>query len=191
MTGCRAIATKCGDAGIMHFVVMVLLASFMIVMPDQDAVIAITAETPDMQEEINLIWEYLLPAFKKEKLKENTKALSDLKKQINNLALLPPSKASNAAPATPVKIFKASPNNLHLENIAFSFNNGVCKVEFDTDTGKYPVNFGNGKWILSETNMPGPSLTSIGIENTSMLYPAKIAGSYSWTDPGTLQLVLR
>ncbi|HEY1871282.1 MAG TPA: serine hydrolase [Chitinophagaceae bacterium] len=37
---------------------------FMIVMPDQDAALAITAETADMQEEINLVWQYLLPAFK-------------------------------------------------------------------------------------------------------------------------------
>ena len=36
---------------------------YMIVMPEQDAVIAITAETADMQEEINLVWKYLLPAL--------------------------------------------------------------------------------------------------------------------------------
>lgn len=164
---------------------------FMIVMPDQDAVIAITAETSDMQEEINLIWKYLLPAFKQNKLKENSKALLALKKQLNSLALLPPSKKSNAAPSTPIKIFKASPNNSHIENIAFSFNGGICNVEFDMDTAKYSINFGNGKWLLSETNMPGPSLTSTSIENTAMLYPAKIAAGYSWVDVSTLQLVLR
>ena len=37
---------------------------YIIVMPDQNAVIAITAETTDMQDEINLVWKYLLPAIK-------------------------------------------------------------------------------------------------------------------------------
>ncbi len=44
---------------------------FIIVMPDEDAVIAITAETPDMQEEINLVWQYLLPAMHDGKLPVN------------------------------------------------------------------------------------------------------------------------
>ncbi len=37
-------------------------------MPDQDMVVAIQAETPNMQNEINLVWEYLLPAVKKNKI---------------------------------------------------------------------------------------------------------------------------
>lgn len=37
---------------------------FIILLPEQDAVIVTTANIPDMQAEINLIWEYLLPAFK-------------------------------------------------------------------------------------------------------------------------------
>src|SRR5258706_15826678 len=41
---------------------------FIIIVPGEDAVIAITAETPDMQEEINLVWQYLLPAMQKDKL---------------------------------------------------------------------------------------------------------------------------
>jgi CubicO group peptidase (beta-lactamase class C family)/predicted glycoside hydrolase/deacetylase ChbG (UPF0249 family) len=37
---------------------------FIIVLPDQDAVIVTTANIPDMQAEINLIWKYIFPAFK-------------------------------------------------------------------------------------------------------------------------------
>jgi hypothetical protein len=44
---------------------------YIIVLPDQDAVIAITAETGDMQDELNLIWEHLLPAIKSGTLTEN------------------------------------------------------------------------------------------------------------------------
>jgi CubicO group peptidase (beta-lactamase class C family) len=36
---------------------------YIIVMPEQNAVIAMTANIPDMQGEINLVWEHLLPAL--------------------------------------------------------------------------------------------------------------------------------
>lgn len=37
---------------------------YIIVLPDQDAVIAMTANLRDMQGEINLVWDYILPALK-------------------------------------------------------------------------------------------------------------------------------
>lgn len=36
---------------------------FIVILPEQDAVIVITAHTDDMQAEINLVWKYLLPAM--------------------------------------------------------------------------------------------------------------------------------
>jgi CubicO group peptidase (beta-lactamase class C family) len=41
---------------------------YIIVIPEKDAVIAITSETPDMQDELNLVWKFLLPALKDETL---------------------------------------------------------------------------------------------------------------------------
>jgi CubicO group peptidase (beta-lactamase class C family) len=60
---------------------------FIIIMPDQDAVIAITAETADMQEEINLVWKYLLPAIRKNTLPANKKAVAALQQKLASLAL--------------------------------------------------------------------------------------------------------
>lgn len=37
---------------------------YIIILPEKDAVIAVTANISDMQAEINLIWEYILPAIK-------------------------------------------------------------------------------------------------------------------------------
>ena len=39
---------------------------YIIVLPDQDAVIAMTANLRDMQGEINLVWDHILPALKNE-----------------------------------------------------------------------------------------------------------------------------
>ncbi len=164
---------------------------FMIVMPDEDAALAITAETPDMQEEINLVWKYLLPAFKKDKLPENKVAYSRLQAKIHSLAL--PLPAKNIEPVAGIngKTFAASDNDLGIKSISFGFSKNICHVVFENDTAKYSIDFGSGKWDESETMMHGPSLTSSTIENTSMLYPAKIAAAYTWRDAHTLELVLR
>jgi CubicO group peptidase (beta-lactamase class C family) len=37
---------------------------YIIIMPEQNAVVAMTANVGDMQEEINLVWKYILPALK-------------------------------------------------------------------------------------------------------------------------------
>jgi CubicO group peptidase (beta-lactamase class C family) len=65
---------------------------FMIVMPEQDAVLAITAESSDLQGEINLVWDYLLPAFKNDQLPADAAASARLKEKIRSLALPVPPK---------------------------------------------------------------------------------------------------
>ena len=52
---------------------------FCIVLPEQDAVVAITANTGDMQKELNLVWDYLLPAFKTGALEEQPEEFTKLK----------------------------------------------------------------------------------------------------------------
>lgn len=165
---------------------------FMIVMPEQDAVLAITAESADLQEEINLVWDYLLPAFKKDKLSADDAAVSRLQEKVKSLALPIPQKNSGSLATTiSGKTFQASPNALHLQTISFHFSDNSCNVNFQTDSANYQVAFGAGKWQPAETNMPQPALTSGMIENNSMIYPAKINGAYTWKDASTLQLVLR
>jgi CubicO group peptidase (beta-lactamase class C family) len=165
---------------------------FMIVMPDQDAALAITAETADMQEEINLVWKYLLPAFKNNKLAPDAANDSKLTKKIKALALpVPPTNTEPIAAAISGKTFSLAPNDLHLQNISFNYLSGSYKVKLQTGKGAYTLNFAPGTWNQFTTSMPGPSLVAKAIEKFSLLYPAKVAGSFTWTDANTLQLVLR
>ena len=60
---------------------------FCIVLPEQDAVVAITADTKDMQAELNLVWEKLLPAFQKDALPQNADEETKLKQTLANLAI--------------------------------------------------------------------------------------------------------
>ena len=44
---------------------------FCVVMPEQEAVLAITAGVGDMQAVLNLVWKHLLPALEREPLPED------------------------------------------------------------------------------------------------------------------------
>ncbi|HZK80768.1 MAG TPA: serine hydrolase [Humisphaera sp.] len=65
---------------------------FCIVLPDQDAVIAITAQTGDMQAELNVVWDKLLPAFHSEPLPANAAEQEKLKQTLADLKIHPPKK---------------------------------------------------------------------------------------------------
>ena len=72
---CRHNAYRADGAG----------GQFIVVMPDQDAVVAITADTGNMQGELNAIWDHLLPAFQTEPLPADAADLAKLKNTIANL----------------------------------------------------------------------------------------------------------
>jgi CubicO group peptidase (beta-lactamase class C family) len=59
---------------------------FCIVLPEQDAVIAITALTGNMQGQLNLVWDKLLPAFQAKSLEANKVEEEKLKQVLGNLS---------------------------------------------------------------------------------------------------------
>lgn len=165
---------------------------YMIVMPDQDAALAITAETADMQAEINLVWQYLLPAFKGKSLPADTRADAALASQLKALSLPVPAANNNDNESSlNSKTFTLDSNKLNLKEMSFHFADGVCSVGFNTGKTSYSIPFSEGKWNLSQTDKPGPSLLAGAIENTSMIYPTKVAAAYTWQEANTLKLVLR
>jgi CubicO group peptidase (beta-lactamase class C family) len=60
---------------------------FCLVLPEQDTVIAITADAGNMQAELNIVWEKLLPAFHGAPLQENPAELAKLKEKLGNLSV--------------------------------------------------------------------------------------------------------
>ena len=62
---------------------------FIVMMPDQDVVVAITAHTGNMQGELDNIWEHLLPAFQSKPLPEDSAGQSKLKEVVANLVAHP------------------------------------------------------------------------------------------------------
>jgi CubicO group peptidase (beta-lactamase class C family) len=165
---------------------------YIIVMPEQDAVIAITSETADMQNELNLVWEYLLPAIKTDKQAENKSLNETLKQRLSSLKV--PLAASGNSPAVSRvsgRTFVLDPNDKKIESMKFQFRDSICSLSLTVDSKTYDLVFGAGHWAKGETSLLGPNLLAAAKGHYVGLPPSKIAGNFEWKDGNTLELVLR
>jgi CubicO group peptidase (beta-lactamase class C family) len=90
---------------------------YCIVLPAQDAVIAITSGVKDMQAVLNLIWDQLLPALKPEPLAPDAAAWAKLKNKLQNLSL-PPQEGSGSPAQVSGKKYVFADNPRKLETLA-------------------------------------------------------------------------
>ncbi|HUR12366.1 MAG TPA: ChbG/HpnK family deacetylase, partial [Flavitalea sp.] len=165
---------------------------YILVLPDQDAVIIITSETTDMQGELNLVWKYLLPSFQNQKLPADAKMAQRLKTRINSLAL-PLAKSATGALESRIngKTFGIISNDRSFESARFDFKNDICQLTLTTDSAIHILPFVAGKWSKSSTTKYGPYLVARAKSNRVGLAPYEVAGNYSWKNEKTLELVLR
>lgn len=166
---------------------------YAIVMPEQDAVIAITSETSDMQGELNLIWKLLLPAMQNNSLPADKSADDALAKKLGTLSLSVKNNAATTPTAQRIggKTFTFESNPQNFQSIRFDFQDNVCRVQLKTDSAAHSFNFGLQAWEGGETAMRGPYLVAGAKNSLAGLSPFKVAGAYTWLDANTLQLVLR
>jgi Beta-lactamase len=166
---------------------------YILVLPDMDAVIAIQEETPNMQDELNLVWNVLLPAFKKVKLPEDPKSQIALKAKLSTLALVPESGSFTSLNTNKslIKYFLLEPNDNHISSISIQIRDSICHFILNTGTDTYDLFFGAGSWKTGQTNKPGPYSVSEAMENWAILSPYKVAGNFYWVDDQTLVMQMR
>jgi CubicO group peptidase (beta-lactamase class C family) len=167
---------------------------FCLVMPDQDAVVAITSETADMQGLLNLVWDRLLPAMRRRSLPPDAAVASQLRRELADLSLPPPANAS-AAPivaAPPLRRFRLAPNSLDAESAALEFQGRYCRFELVVAGKAYEIRCGFGSWALGMTDMPGtPPLAPWEDYKMRSRLPVKVAAACAWREADALQLVWR
>jgi CubicO group peptidase (beta-lactamase class C family) len=123
---------------------------YCVVLPEQDAVIAITSGVGNMQAVLNLVWAKLLPALKSEPLSPDEASEKKLREKLAGLTVrLPEGSATATATATasaskaPEKRYAFPANPLKVESAAIEGGDTlVLKIE-----GKeHKVAFGSGSW---------------------------------------------
>jgi CubicO group peptidase (beta-lactamase class C family) len=166
---------------------------FIIVLPDQDAVIAIQAETSNMQNELNLVWDYLLPSIKKTKLPEDQKSQYALKEKLTSLSIKPYVGSYSVLEANRGlnKYFIMDPNDNHYETISLQIKDNICQMIINAGRDTYNLYYGAGSWNKTQTNKPGPYAVSEAKENWALLSPYKVASNFYWKDEKTLVMEMR
>jgi predicted glycoside hydrolase/deacetylase ChbG (UPF0249 family) len=156
-------------------------------------VIAITSETHDMQDELNLVWKHLLPAFKPGKLAPDARAQKELRTRLAALALPNDKGIANEDLEKSIsgKEYAIVSADRMLRAFRFDFNGGLCRLTCTTDSLIHDFEFGAGRWVSGETAKFGPALTARQKANRLGLPLFKIEGSYRWKDAANLELTLR
>jgi hypothetical protein len=162
-------------------------------MPDKDAVIIFTADSPDMWGELDMVWKYLYPGIEDKSLPADEKASNELKQRLTSLALAVPAKKDNDSLTSIVsgKTFTFEPNDRHIQSISLEFKDELCNLNLKTDTASFDFSFASGRWQHGETTRHGPSIFAQAKNNQNGLPPFKIAQAYTWLNTRTLELTLR
>ncbi|MES1219505.1 MAG: serine hydrolase [Bacteroidota bacterium] len=161
---------------------------YCIVMPQHDAVLAVTSESWDMQKSMTIMWENLLPAMESSSLPSNPGEFTELKSDLKNLSL--PVTKGIAVPALSSKYnskkFKLDKNEYGADEIQFTISKDSCTWLIKKGTEITSIKFGWGNWQLNNQSKLYPFPVSNRIH-----VPSKIAGTAAWLNENTLQLDAR
>lgn len=165
---------------------------YVLVFPEEDAVIIITAETPDMQTELDLVFDKLRPGMHDEKLSDNKTSQQQLQLKMASLKLAPPDVIDISAAGNKFKGSTIVFEDFMPGKVSFQFENETVTVTLSPEKNQVEtIQFGAGKWVLGETNIPVTSLLPQQNDNFLKLAPFKVAGAFSCPDENSLELTLR
>src|SRR5262249_34364161 len=151
---------------------------YCVVMPEQDAVLAITGGLGDMQPVLSLAWEHLLPALGAEPLPDDAAAHAKLRRKLARLALSVP-QGQHTSPLSAevlVLVYALEPNDRQLETVALDFGDG-CLCRIQSPGGEQRIGCGSGAWLAGSTTF-----------DDGELRPAAAGGA--WTSENTYTIKL-
>lgn len=162
---------------------------FCIMMPEQNAVVAITSESFDLQGSMNLVWDNLLPAFSANAQQKNSSPPNTLQNQLVKLAITLPeaSKTSPVGSRISGKKYALRQNDFNMQSVVFQINPDHVLITIAHDKSEQKIKCGINSWVV-ENNF-----------KTQALFPMKnrpvvstpLAASITWTDDNTLIMTLR
>ena len=147
---------------------------FCIVMPERDAVIAITSGSDDMQGILNVVWEHLLPALEEAPLPPDEEGVKQMDQKLKSLAMgtVKGDQSSPMASEVSGKTFTMEANDRSIKTISFNFDTSPVQIKITTHKDEYSLTVGYQESELSE--LPTPPLVS-----------DKVAVSGAWEDTNT------
>lgn len=156
---------------------------FCVVMPEQDAVIAITGGLPDMQAVLDLVWERLLPAFGPAPLPADEPAHAALTRKLAGLRIAPPE--GQPAPALAAEVagrtYRFAPNDLHFETFTLDLGEEGTTLTLRDDRGEHRIVCGDGVWRKGATNLMTQGVPRLSLHTVER----SVAAAGAWTGDDT------
>jgi hypothetical protein len=121
---------------------------YCILMPDQDAVLAITSGIQDMQTVLDLVWKHLLPAMGPVALSADPAKQTELKEILSSLAIRP----QQGEPSSPLasrftgKTYRLDRNEQNVEWLRFDFRERGCTIVSREAGVEQTISCGQGCW---------------------------------------------
>lgn len=152
---------------------------FCIVLPEQDAVIAITSGVKDMQSVLNLVWDKLLPAMQTSPLPPDEASREQLKRTLAQLTLRPQESTHTPESAARIsgKTYAFPANDQKLESIALEADGDTVTLVARIDGAERRLNCGRGEWRkarLAFGGFPEQPLAASGGWTADDAYTAKV-----------------
>lgn len=162
---------------------------YCMVIPEFDAVVAITSGVRDMQSVMNLVWNKLLPAMKEKSLPENAAAQKKLAAKLAGLVVGLPV----GQPTTPLaaqvsgKWFSFPENDRGLEAVSFDFNSATPLLKVRTKGGEMRTPIGIGSWRKSADGFANGLDKFLSVPDSPLV---AASGAWSANDVFNVKLVL-
>ena len=162
---------------------------YCLVIPELDAVVAITSGVRDMQTPLNLIWEKLLPAMKPGRLPEDPPARARLAAKLSSLAVKLPSGKATLALASKVsgKWFEFSDNDRGIQAAAIEFKSDSATLLVRKAAGEIRTPVGIGAWSEGRGGFANGVDRFLGVPGQPLV---AAAGAWTADDVFTMKLVL-
>ncbi len=128
---------------------------YCIVMPEQDAVLAINSGVRDLQHVLDMVWEHLLPAMRPEPLPNDPQSLRKLNDKLAVLSLPLP----EGQPSSPKmaewwgKTYQLEPNEFKMESVTIKADQERTILTLRDAKGEHPMQVGYATWLKGTTDV--------------------------------------
>jgi CubicO group peptidase (beta-lactamase class C family) len=128
---------------------------YCVIMPEQDAVLAITSGLGNMQPPLDLVWELLLPAMQPAPLPEDRTAQAALEQKLAQLALPPqPGRATSPLAAeVSGRTYRFEKNDQDIDTMTLAVANGGGTLTVQDSKGTHEVRAAAGSWLQGTTTL--------------------------------------
>jgi CubicO group peptidase (beta-lactamase class C family) len=130
---------------------------FCVIMPELDAVLAITSGVGEMQPVLDLVWEHLLPAMHDAPLPEDRAAQAALEHKLAHLALLPQQgrRSSSIGAEVSGRTYVFEKNEQDVDTITLDVDTVGSTLTVQDSNGTHQIAAGNSNWLKGATTIIG------------------------------------